>query len=261
MENTTTTEIEEARAAGFVNLAGYRNSLAPPAAAELTEREAYRASGFSTVEDYRIDKARKAERAARRPKQDVLAESRASGLEQALIRGVVAAHRLDWLTQELISISQLLLQNQKKGHGTVAMELHQCGRDCLGCPHPRWVQYVWPHTHQQVAAAKAARATENEALPDHVKNRTPLRFSQTGDARMLTINLGTKKLDPAQKLPKTENRAYLLALVAEAKAVIKERAELVAMFSVLRKFTDRMDIDKYNQVVQRLIDSSANEPI
>lgn len=255
MENTTTTEIKAARAAGFSTLADYRNSLAPPATAELTEWEAYRASGFSTLEEYRLDKARRAEKAARRPKQDVLAESRASGLEQALIRGVVAAHRLDWLTQRLIELSGLLLANQPKAHGTVALELHQCGRDCLGCPHPRWVQYTWPQTPQQVAAAKEARDAENADVPAHAKNTTPLRFKQTGDARMLTVNLSTKKQDPAQKLLKTENRPYLLGLVAEVKAVIKERAELIETFSGMRRFTDRVDVPAYNAVVQHLIDS------
>lgn len=125
--------------------------------------------------------------------------------------------RLFGFNQRLLEIHHELRECQLKyelavelDHASIALELYNCGKGCLGCPHPRWLRYHW--TEVQLTL-------EN---PEH-------KFKAVGRP----IN------SPVQAIPrKAKNRTLLLSLVREAQHIIKERAKLLKLFSKLRAFAE-----------------------
>lgn len=116
------------------------------------------------------------------------------------------------LTGFLFEIQAEIKAAQAKTSGAVCLELYGCGDNCLGCPHPRWVQYYWS--------------------PDR-----PGR-----DGILKCINLDKADKDPARLIPrKGKNADELRALIAEAKEIIEERAALIAALRTLRPYARRND--------------------
>lgn len=91
----------------------------------------------------------------------------------------------------------------------IALELYNCGKDCLGCPHVRWIRYHWT----EVALTKAN--------PEH-------KFRAVGHLL---------KSNPVLSIPRgAKNRQELVSLVHEGQEICQERAKLLRLFSQLRKF-------------------------
>lgn len=126
--------------------------------------------------------------------------------------GVAAYTYLQELNQRLIVISRALFEHQpqyekaiKLGRPSIALELYLCGKQCLGCAHPRWIRYEW----------YARKPTLNN----------PHEFAPYGR---------TLQSDPVLSVSKSaRNREQLLALVREAKALIATRKKLISRFSLL----------------------------
>lgn len=113
--------------------------------------------------------------------------------------------RMHYLNARLLELQADIKACQPRATGSVCLELYGCGRGCTGCPHPRWVQYLWT---QETTARKS---------------------------HMLSINLDRKGADPALVIPRTASySAYLRELICEAKAVQAERSQLLAAVPILR---------------------------
>lgn len=48
------------------------------------------------------------------------------------------ADRIERINARLIEISGELRESQPSSPGSVTLDHVECGRSCLGCPHPRW---------------------------------------------------------------------------------------------------------------------------
>lgn len=94
----------------------------------------------------------------------------------------------------------------------VALDLYSCGQQCLGCPHPRWMKYKWFEVPRTLANPKH----KFKAIGHELESDPVLSISR-----------------------KAANRELLLAMVREAKALIAERADLIAVVTKLRSFTKR----------------------
>lgn len=60
----------------------------------------------------------------------------------AISFGEELAHVLWDYDNHLIYLREQIRLAQPRTHGAVLLELVGCGKDCLGCPHPRWVKWV-----------------------------------------------------------------------------------------------------------------------
>lgn len=113
--------------------------------------------------------------------------------------------RFHQLNARLVELHDQIKAAQPISSGAVCLELYPCGPGCLGCPHPRWVRYKW-------ADAKGGNS-----------------------GMLMGTNLGAKGKDPVLALTrKFENYEETAALVRQAKAVLKERAGLLASIRSLR---------------------------
>lgn len=54
-----------------------------------------------------------------------------------------AVTRIHEINTRLTEIAQVLRDIQLKRDGVILLELYDCSRNCLGCPHPRWIQWKW----------------------------------------------------------------------------------------------------------------------
>ena len=96
----------------------------------------------------------------------------------------------------------------EKDRASIALELYNCGRGCIGCPHPRWVRYHWIEVPLTLAN------------PDY-------RYRAAG----------RPVAHPVQSIPrKARNYEQIAGLVRDAQNVIKERAKLLRLISKLRAF-------------------------
>ncbi len=55
--------------------------------------------------------------------------------------GPVSLDRITEINFRLDLISELIKLNQPRKPGAITLHLYGCGKDCLGCPHPKWL--VW----------------------------------------------------------------------------------------------------------------------
>jgi len=46
------------------------------------------------------------------------------------------------LNARLFELARQIKKSQPKRHGAVLLQLNNCGRGCIGCPHPRWQRWV-----------------------------------------------------------------------------------------------------------------------
>lgn len=54
----------------------------------------------------------------------------------------VVQDSLDQINRRLEELRVLFEDAQHKQHGAVTFSLSDCGRGCLGCPHPYWYRWV-----------------------------------------------------------------------------------------------------------------------
>lgn len=128
---------------------------------------------------------------------------------------VVAETRLEHQLNEVVDqlgnynrrlhdLADAISTTQGVKNGSICLEFFSCGVGCIGCPHPRWVQYKW-------------KASEDERGP------------------LMGINLDSAKREPvlclSRKSPTFEATAELMR---QAKDVIKDRSNLIAAVRTLR---------------------------
>jgi len=84
--------------------------------------------------------------------------------------------------------------------GSVGLYLLPCSKEgCRGCPHPRWVKYIWRHNPRD------------------------------GKEQLVTVNLNAEKQDPVMVLKrKYEGYERTKRLIQEAKHILKLRSKLIA---------------------------------
>lgn len=100
-------------------------------------------------------------------------------------------------------------------NGAICLELYQCGPGCGGCPHPRWMQYFW-----KKQGGRRNRGEEKDILQ--------------------AVNLSKLEKEPGRLLKSSHpNYRDILARIREAKAILEERSELVAVFRSLHPFAAR----------------------
>ncbi len=80
---------------------------------------------------------------------------------------------LDEIDRELGRIGQTLREIQPKRPGALTLSFYDCGDDCLGCPHPRWLQ--WRKT--RTPDLDRRRST----LAGHPVRYPAMRVKRTGD--------------------------------------------------------------------------------
>lgn len=124
-----------------------------------------------------------------------------TSIEKLLDRALDLFHRYNL---SLILVHDRLKEIQPKSNGSICLELYDCGPKCQGCPHPRWVKYMW-------------RPGKEKAF-------------------LTSINLSAKKQDPVLSLQKkTPEYAEAVSLIREGKQIIAARAKLLNLFSELNR--------------------------
>lgn len=115
---------------------------------------------------------------------------------------------LDKLNHQNARLAQLhdeIKSSQPISSGSVCLEMYPCGPGCTGCPHPRWVKYRWSDD----TAKKAGM--------------------------LMGTNLDASKKDPVLALARSEpHYQKTVALVREAKTILKERSGLLTSLRSLR---------------------------
>lgn len=106
----------------------------------------------------------------------------------------------------LLELHDEIRASQPKAQGAVCLELYTCGPGCNGCPHPRWVQYIWK--------------------PKPGK-----------ESMMLGVNLDKVNKDPILVLPRGEHFKRTSALIREAKSILKARKALLQAVRPLHHHT------------------------
>ncbi len=81
-----------------------------------------------------------------------------------------ATRAIDIINRELESSRQKLRDLQPIKHGSVQLELHNCGKDCKGCPHPRWKVWKW-----------SKRSVNKPVWVSHLIKHPAKRLKKTGD--------------------------------------------------------------------------------
>jgi hypothetical protein len=83
------------------------------------------------------------------------------------------AHTLNEIDRELEEISQTLREIQPKRPGALTLSFYDCGDDCIGCPHPRWLQWSKPNTPD--------KERHESTLAGHPVRYPAMRVKRTGD--------------------------------------------------------------------------------
>lgn len=138
---------------------------------------------------------------------DIVQAREATIASETTIEGVFndALDRLHVLNTRIMELYDAIKTSQPVASGSVCLELYPCGPGCTGCPHPRWVKYHW---------------TKGTA-------------SKLG--QLISANLDAQKRDPVLTLSRKDpHYPKTVALVREAKAILSERAELLAAVRTLR---------------------------
>lgn len=105
----------------------------------------------------------------------------------------------------LVELHDAIRAAQPVSSGSVCLELYPCGPGCTGCPHPRWVKYVWT------------------------------RPKDGSDGVLRSYNLDALEKDPVLALQrKTSHYKDTVRLVREAKTILGERSRLLALIRPLR---------------------------
>lgn len=116
-----------------------------------------------------------------------------------------ALDRLHALNNRLVELHALIKEAQPVASGAICLELYPCGPGCSGCPHPRWVKYMW------------TEATDNRP------------------AMLLGLNLDSKGKDPVRALlRKGTHYPATVKLIREAKTILAERANILSCVRPLR---------------------------
>lgn len=70
-----------------------------------------------------------------------------------------ALHRISEINDRLEDLTDLIKKSQPKKPGAITLHLYGCGKDCLGCPHPKWL--VWYSSKKGDSAAFLSYKTKN----------------------------------------------------------------------------------------------------
>lgn len=138
---------------------------------------------------------------------DIVQAREASISSETTIEGVFigALDRLHELNLRVMTLHDEIKASQPVANGAVCLELYPCGPGCTGCPHPRWVKYHW------------TRGSTHKA------------------GQLISANLDAQGRDPVLTLSRKDpHYAKTVALVREAKAILSERANLLAAVRTLR---------------------------
>lgn len=116
----------------------------------------------------------------------------------------VLLEQLHVMNSRLVELYEEIKAVQPVANDSVCLELYPCGAGCVGCPHPRWVQYRW-------------------------------RARPSGDAVLLSLNLSAKEKDPVLAVPRGKPHSKATsALIREAKSILIKRTRLIALFRSMR---------------------------
>lgn len=127
-------------------------------------------------------------------------------VEQILDAALDALHAYN---QDLLQLRDQLATCQPKGEGWVALELWECGRGCLGCPHPRWVKHI-------------------------------LITDKKGESRPVCINLSAEKRDPVLAVPrKAKYYTEAVRYIRTIKEVLDRRSKLLKAVSAVGEHLSR----------------------
>ena len=103
----------------------------------------------------------------------------------------------------LIYAQNELKRLQPKNSNSIILELYGCGKSCAGCPHPRWMKYVW-------------------------------KTAPNGIISMRGINISKTKSDPSLLLKKTEPHYHeLLKIIKIAKNAMIEKNKILNLLKPL----------------------------
>lgn len=130
-------------------------------------------------------------------------------IKPVAIRSIdMAFARINEINYRVEELAEEIKSSQKEYVGAVTLNLYDCGKDCLGCPHPKWRFWFARKVHP--------KSTETILLSTQVKY--PLK-------RLL------------KKGPHAENYEATRLLVKEAVDLFKERTEILQTISNMnRKF-------------------------
>lgn len=118
--------------------------------------------------------------------------------------------KLHHMNSRLLELHDEIKAIQPVASGSICLEMYPCGPRCTGCPHPRWVKYFWT---------------------EPVNNKL---------GHLVATNLDAQNRDPVLALHrKAPHYRELLALVREAKTILKDRAVLISAIRSLRNAAKR----------------------
>lgn len=114
--------------------------------------------------------------------------------------------RIKSINMRLMALTTEIKESQPKTGGAITLHLYDCGKECMGCPHPTWLHWF-------------------------------LRKKNPGNTE--TIMLSTKIDNPMRRLKRTGEFVNTFEktrlLVQEALNIIEERSNLVEAISRLNR--------------------------
>jgi hypothetical protein len=123
--------------------------------------------------------------------------------------GGQAAREILLLNRKLMWIADELKRIQPKAPGSVLLDLRDCGRGCMGCPHPRWIKWFAPKP-----------GLEFKLLGARVPGDPSLALARSGKFE--------------------EHYREALNLVAEAKRLLALKSRLIAAMSQANKIVQQI---------------------
>lgn len=138
--------------------------------------------------------------------------------QNAAATGGFSAQELLLLNRKLLWIQAELRRVQPRIPGSVLLDLRDCGKGCMGCPHQRWLKWFAP-----------AGNNELKLLGSRISGDPALALGRSGRFK--------------------ESYHESLGLVAEAKRLLQQKARLV---DALRRLAAvARELRKQDQVVAR----------
>lgn len=128
-----------------------------------------------------------------------------------------ALDRIDEINVRLKELKELIKTNQPRRPGAITLHLYDCGKDCLGCPHPRWLEWY------------SNKKLEDSPFLSYKVNNPLRRLKRTGEFE--------------------ENAEKVKGYVQEVINLTKERSEIINMLSNLNKKLSAMGKVRKLQII------------
>lgn len=182
------------------------------------------------INDKKTTETETLETEERNDHQETSGETRKKETGKNAIEEVKARHRdalnavyvsLVKINRRLVELQKLIEDAQHKKHGSLTLSLCECGRKCLGCPHPTWLKWIdKTQIKRRAPQSGGYKETNPRKLFFAVKTKEPARII-------------------AQSRAVKDHTAAMF--VAEAKTLIESRKKIVDRLSLVLRESSKVE--------------------